>query len=299
MVTALRPLTATYESGVVSRFHRDAVDPGIGYQMGWADVDDFRFMDGDTAATLTEQTGLTLGSGVRLPGGTTLDVAYQLIEAATLDTRSDRSTTRRRWPDVRASLPALTLPQRTGIQRVSLSSGYVKNARETVFGGRGTQRRVQDDVQVPLDLSITWRGSLVTSYRGSFREGEARDPTGDTDRTQSSHRVSVASQFLPPGSLAARLDRPVRFALLVSYVAERDCRTTAARGGCVPFVDQIRRSLSLNIDTSVGGFEVGLLMSYDDRQSFVGQRTGSTQFQLGLFGELQFSAGMLPRVRGR
>jgi hypothetical protein len=109
----------------------------------------------------------------------------------------------------------------------------------------------------------------------------------------------VASQFLPPGSLATRLDRPVRFALLVSYVAERDCRTTAAREGCVPFVDQIRRSLSLNIDTSVGGFEVGLQMSYDDRQSFVGQRTGSTQFQLGLFGELQFSAGMLPMVPGR
>jgi hypothetical protein len=35
-------------------------------------------------------------------------------------------------------------------------------------------------------------------------------------------------------------------------------------------------------------------MSYDDRQSFVGQQTGSTQFQLGLFGQLQFSAGTLP-----
>jgi hypothetical protein len=256
-------------------------------------------MDGDTAATLTEQTGLTVGSGVRLPGGATVDVAYQLTEATTLDTRSDRSTTRRQWPNLRASLPALALPDFTGIQRVSLSSGYVKNARETVFGGRGAQRRVQDDVQVPLDLSITWRGSLVTSYRGSFRDGEAQDPTGDTDRTQSSHRVSVASQFLPPGSLAARLDRPVRVALLASYVADRDCRTTAAREACVPFVDQIRRILSLNIDTSVGGFEVGFLMRYDDRQSFVGQRTGSTQFQLGLWGELQFSAGMLPMVPGR
>ena len=36
-------------------------------------------------------------------------------------------------------------------------------------------------------------------------------------------------------------------------------------------------------------------MSYDDRQSFVGQRTGSTQFQLMLWGQLQFSAGMIPR----
>ena len=50
----------------------------------------------------------------------------------------------------------------------------------------------------------------------------------------------------------------------------------------------------MTLDTEVGGFEVGLQMSYDDRQSFVGQRTGSTQFQLGLFGQLEFSAGVLP-----
>ncbi len=63
---------------------------------------------------------------------------------------------------------------------------------------------------------------------------------------------------------------------------------------CVPFVDQITRTASLALDTSVGGFEFGLQLSYDDRQSFVGQRTGSTQFQVGLFGQLDFAAGSLP-----
>jgi len=104
----------------------------------------------------------------------------------------------------------------------------------------------------------------------------------------------MSSRFLPPGRWGERLDRPVAFTLQGGYVAERDCRSTASRNECVPFLDQIRRSLAMSLSTSVGGFEMGVQMSYDDRQSFVGQQTGSTQFQLGLFGQLQFSAGRLP-----
>lgn len=293
-VGAIRPLALTVQSGLVSRFHRDPVDPGWGYQFGWGEAEDFRFLQGDTAATLTDQSVWTLGSGLRFPRGGALDLAYQRSEISTLDTRSDRTTTQRRWPDVRASLPSVDMPGFTMMQRVSLSTGYAETVRETLYGGRGLQRRTQSDVQVPLDLSVTWRGTLVTAYRGSFRYGDAEDPTGLTERDQASHRVSVSSQFLPPGPWAQRLDRPVRFSFLAGYTAERDCRTTATRDDCVPFLDQVRRSLSMSMDTSVGGFEVGMQMSYDSRQSFVGQQNASTQFQLGVFGQLQFSAGVLP-----
>lgn len=291
---AFRPLSLTYQDGLVSRFHREAVDPGWDYQLGWGGTDDFRFLQGDTAATLTDQSVWTLGSGLRFPRGGVLDVAYQRSEISTLDTRSDRITTQRRWPDVRASLPSVGMPAFTMMQRVSLSTGYAETVRETLYGGRGLQRRTQSDVQVPLDFSVTWRGTLVTSYRGSFRYGDAEDPTGLTERDQASHRISVSSQFLPPGPWAQRLDRPVRFSFLAGYTSERDCRTTATKDACVPFLDQIRRSLSMSLDTSVGGFEVGMQMSYDSRQSFVGQHNASTQFQLGVFGQLQFSAGVLP-----
>jgi hypothetical protein len=223
-----------------------------------------------------------------------LDLAYEESDATTLDTRSDRRTTRKRWPDVRASLPSVSPPSWMRIERVTLSSGVVKNTRETVFGGRGLQRRVQDDLQIPVDLTVTWGGAMVTSYQGSFRDGEARDPTGDTDRKQERHRVSLTARVVPPGFLSRRLDRPLTVALLGSYTAERDCRTTTGGDECVPFVDQIRRSFSLQLGTSLGGFEVGLRMSYDGRQSFVGQKNASTQFQLGLIGQLQFSAGTLP-----
>jgi hypothetical protein len=294
LLGSVRPLSVSYQDGLVSRFHRDPVDPGLGYQLGWGDTDEFRFLAGDTAATLTDQASWRLGSGIRTSGGASVEVAYQRSEASTLDTRSDRTTTQRRWPDLRASLPPLTLPAFTLIQRVTLSGGYAATERETVYGGRGLQRRFESDVQVPLDLSVSWKGTLITTYRGSFRAGESEDPTGLTDRTQSSHRLSVSSQFLPPGRWASRLDRPVRFSLLAGYTAERDCRTTVTQEACVPFLDQIRRSLSMSLDTSVGGFEMGMQMSWDDRQSFVGQENGSSQFQLGVFGQLQFSAGVLP-----
>jgi hypothetical protein len=297
LIGGVRPLSLTYRSGLVSRFHRDPVDPGLGYQLGWGSTDDFRFLEGDTAATLTDQASWTLGSGVSMPGGGALELLYQRSEASTLDTRSDRTTTQRRWPDVRASLPPLTPPAFTLIRRVTLTGGYAATERETAYGGRGLQRRLQSDVQVPVDVSVTWRGTLVTTYRGSFRRGEAEDPTGLTERTQASHRVSVSSQFLPPGPWRARLDRPVRFSLLAGHTAERDCRTTVVQEACVPFLDQIRRSASVSLDTSVGGFELGVQMSWDDRRSFVGQQNGSSQFQLGVFGQLQFSAGVLPPPR--
>jgi hypothetical protein len=283
-----------YQDGLVSRFHREAVDPGAAYQLGFGSSDDFRFMDADTAATLTDRAAWTLGSGVRLPGGMAVDLAYQESEATTLDTRSDRLLTQRRWPDVRGSLPPLTLGGFLGIQRVGVSSGYARNDRAIVYGGLGEQERTQEDVQVPVELSVTWLGSLVTAYRGSFREGTAHDPTGDTDQTEASHRFSVSSQFLPPGAWGSRLDRPLKLTVLAGYTAERSCRTTMAGDRCVSFLDQIRRSLSVALDTSVRGMEVGVQASWDDRQSFVGQKTGSTQFQLGIFGQLQFSAGMFP-----
>jgi Motility related/secretion protein len=294
MVGSLKPLSATYQSGLVSRFERDPIDPGAGYQLGLGSADAFRVIGADTAATLTDQHSWTLTSGVRLSGGTDVDVGYQHSHGTTLDTRSDREATQDRWPDLRVSLPPIRLPSFTGVQTVAVSSGYVATSLETLYGGLGPQRRIQNDRQVPWDLSITWLGSLTTRYQGSYRDGQATDPTGDTEQLQVSHRFSVTSQIMPPGSLGKRLDRPVKLSVLAAYSEERDCRSTVVRPECVAFLDQLRRSLNLSLDTSVGGFEVGLQMSYDDRQSYVGVQTGSTQFQIGLFGQLTFSAGVLP-----
>lgn len=293
VLTAVRPFTAVYEDGITSRFNRDPVDPGFSYQFGFGGTRDFRVLDADTAAFLTDRWAWTLSSGLNLPGGLGVAVGYHRSSGVTLDTRADREIRQRRWPDVRVSLPSVSIGDAFGLQRVSFTSSVTRTTRETLFGGATAQRRFQKDLQLPVDVSLTWLGSLVTSYRATVRRGRGVDPTGDTQHEELTHRVSITAQLAPPGGLAKRLDRPVRFALLAGYAAERDCRATAAVRECVPFIDQLRRSLSLSLDTSIEGFEVGLQMSYDRRRSFVGQRTGSTQFQLGLFGQLRFSAGDL------
>jgi hypothetical protein len=54
---------------------------------------------------------------------------------------------------------------------------------------------------------------------------------------------------------------------------------------CIPFVDYLNRSVNLTLDTTLLPLEVGVHLTYTDRQSFVGRHEGSTQFQLGVFGQ--------------
>ncbi len=298
VTAAIQPLTVTYRDGISSSFERDPVAPGADYQLGWGGMDAFRLIEGDTAATLTDRASWTMRSGFRLPGGMGIDVGWEHVLSTTLDTRSDRSTREEHWPDVHATLPTLTFAKGSPIQRVSLSSGLVRTSLRTVYGGRALQERTEGNLQVPVQLSVTWLGSLVTSYVGNFHNGRGSDPTGDTEEHETTHRVAVTSIIAAPASVSKMLDRPIKLSLLAGYTAQRDCRSTASRPECVAFVDQLRRSLSLTLDTSVNGFEMGLEMSYDDRQSYIGQQTGSTQLRVGLYGQLQFSSGTFPAATG-
>ncbi|MDX1494848.1 MAG: hypothetical protein R3253_12345, partial [Longimicrobiales bacterium] len=291
---AFQPFTATYRDGITSRFNRDPIDPRLDYQFGLGGVDRYRFIGQDTAASLTDRSSWRLGSGLALPGGAGVRVSYQITDGTTLDTRSTRDILQRTWPEVQVTLPTLRPPGFTGMQALNLSAGIERTTREIEFGGRALQRRFDSDTRVPVDLSIQWIRTLVTTYRGAFRSGRGVDPTGRTQREQESHRVSVSSQLLPPSALARRLDRPVRLSFIGAYTSEVNCRITARGDECVDFVDQITRTASLSADTSAGGFEFGIQVSFDDRKSFVGQQTGSTQFQVGIFGQLDFAAGSLP-----
>ncbi|MEX2465370.1 MAG: hypothetical protein WD995_00585, partial [Gemmatimonadota bacterium] len=294
VLTSLRPMSADYRDGVTSRFSRESVDPAAGYQFGWVADERYRVIEGDTAATWTDRRSWTLGWGLNLPRGSSLQVGYGILDATTLDVRSDRQIDQRTWPNVQARLPSVGFPASTGIQTLTLSSGIQRIVRETEYGGVAIRRRVDEDVRVPFDLTVQWRGTLVTAYQGAVRSGLGSDPTGDTERDEVSHRFSVRSRWDPAGPLVGRIDRPLELSMLAGYVSERSCRITRTGEACVAFVDQIRRTVSVSLDTGIGDFAVGFQVSFDDRQSFVGQRTGSTQLQFGMFGQLEFSAGAVP-----
>ncbi len=300
MLRHLRPVSWTWQGGLFSRFNRDPVDPGLGYQFGWTGLGGYRVLDGDTAATLTDRSAHQVSWGV-LADHLGLDATYARTEVATLDTRADRTVRTETWPDLRASVDGLPAGDVLGgaLERISLSAG-IRRARRQLVYGQAAQRRLLDDRSVPLDLTLAWAGGLVTSYRAGFETGTGEDPTGDTERERTTHRLSVTSSFLPPFGLAARVSRPVRLSLLASYVAERECRVPVGRPECVAFVDQLNRALSMTLDSQVRSLEVGIQASYTDRQSYVGQRRGSTQFQLSVFGQFLLEAGAmgLPGLSG-
>ena len=284
IVGAIDPITVTYQDGVTSRFDRDPVDPQFSYRFGFADQDGFRVLGADTATTLTDRGGWTVQSRVRLPAAFQVGVNYRLTTANTLDTRSDRTLRQETWPDLNLSLPSLPLPEQVWIRRVSLSAGFQRIRQKTAFGGFGQQERSQRDERIPVEIALVWGGGVSTSYRGSFTSGKGGDPTGGTERTRENHTVSLTASMRPPSGWAARLTRPITMSALLQFASDQNCRTTATRAECVPFLDEVIRSLVFRVETAISRTDVRLQLSYTDRQSFVGLQSGSSQFQFGLFG---------------
>ena len=94
--------------------------------------------------------------------------------------------------------------------------------------------------------------------------------------------------------MATYLDRPVTASLLFRYAEESNCRLTVGQSECVPFLDEIIRSLNVQLDTAVRQMDLRLQLSFTDRHSFVGLKSGSTQFQFGLFGTFVIAGGGFP-----
>ena len=156
---------------------------------------------------------------------------------------------------------------------------------ESTFGGIGLQKRTREEKLIPLEVNATWMGEITTRYSGSLANGDGRDPTGDTRTERRSHTFVFSSVMEDPPLLGSRLEGPLRVSFGYQYASELDCRIPTGQTGCTSFVDYLNRSVNLSFDTVITPLQVGLNFTYTDRQSFVGRHEGSTQFQLGVFGE--------------
>ena len=286
--------------GLSSRFFRDPVSPGASYQLGWGDMDDFRFMNGDTASVLIGRRSWSGGTGVRLPLNLRVSGNYSDARTETVHTLSAMELRTRTWPDFRVALSEVELPEvaRLFLDSVSVSSGYRKNSLETSYGGLSVQRRRMEERQVPLEVSGTWLGQITTRYQGTFTDGTGADPTGDTETRRRSHAFFLSSSVSEPPFLGDRLDGPLRLSVSYQYSSELNCRVPAGLPDCVPFINFRNRSVNATLDTVILPFEVGLHLTYTNRRSFVGRRDGSTQFQLGLFGQFLFNSGTFAAPSG-
>lgn len=293
LLQAIDPIFVSRQGGLSARFFREAVNPGAGFQFGLGSRDALRFLDGDTASVFTGQTTWAGGTGIRLPLNLRVSGNFSDSRTQILHVRSDRELWTRSWPDIRVTLTQVELPESAKriIQSVSLSSGYRENLMETTYGGRGVQRRRNDEWQIPFEMNATWAGSLTTRYRGSVSSGEGEDPTGGTETRRQTHALLLSASVPEPPLLGERLDGPLQVSFQYQYSSELNCRVPQGQHQCVAFVDFLNRSVNLTLDTVITPMEVGLHLTYTNRRSFVGRHDGSNQFQLGLFGQFLFNSG--------
>jgi hypothetical protein len=179
------------------------------------------------------------------------------------------------------------------LQSWSFSTGYVKTLRATTLGVEYTRVRSQRERTVPIELRLTFAG-LAVSWIGSVTRGEGEDPTGFTRQRSMTQAIGVSGRVDSPALLRRTIPEPLRISFSYDYQEQRQSRLIASRielEDYTPFIDHMNRRVNLTVSSLIAQMDVGIQASYVDRRSFIGTRAGSSQFQLGLFGQFTMGAG--------
>lgn len=295
LLGAVEPLSLAYANGFSSRFNRDAVEPGAAYQLGWGRRDDFLRIGPDSASVFSHRRRVSMRGGVRLPGSVSLGLGYDRSAHKTLDARSDRDLVRRVWPDVQAAVADLPPPAFLAavLRRVSASSGYRRETRMRTFGAGSRQDRFREDREMPVAAALRFAAGLAVAYRGRVARGESADPTGDTRRRANAHSISASAPLRSPMRLFRMRGAPLLLTLNLAYADETECRVAVPGSPCVPVIDQLDRTASFSVDSSVRDFQLGIRLRYADRRSFVGQRARTARLQLHVYGRFALTPAAL------
>jgi hypothetical protein len=300
MLRPFQSVTLTWNSALASQFEREAFSPGFGYQLGLGDLSSFRAIGGDTASSATERDDLRANTNILLPLSANLGITYSHATTQGFDQRGGRrAQDQTGWPDVQVRWQNIPVPSMIDGVILAASAGarYERIERESVLGLRSPQVRGALEHRYTPDLRLTFAGGITASYTGSVIQGETIDPTGNGEQDGISHRLTVTGIFQPPGFMRAKLRNPITTSLSFIEDSQSRCRfrpQASAEDACIAFIDSRNRTLNLNLDTSLSDITVGVRINYTDRQSFVGTRTGSSQFQFALFGRFLFTSGEMP-----
>lgn len=310
LLRTLRPVDLTWTDGADSRYERERYGPGAWYHFGlWGHPEpgageDWGLGGQGIAAAARARRSFRARGGIGLPLRVQLDLTYQESGSDAFEAGGGRYLyMERSWPDLAVSWSDIPTPPllRTLVSHSTASVGYRRATNSGRIGAVGGTLRSGEETSIPLRLAVGLANGLSGSYTGLLGEGWVSDPTGATEQEVAQHSVQVAGAFRLPESWGEGSPPPLRVALSLSTHTRQQCRVSAAAGEdggsgeCVPFIDMVTRQLGLTVETIVSQLNVGFQMSYNDRKSFVGLRSGSSQFQLGLFGEFNFEAGNFAR----
>jgi hypothetical protein len=306
LLSGLQPITVRLNTALGSQFERETQRPGLGYQFALGDLESFRLLGIDSAITATETARLEARTGVKFSKNAQLDLTYSDVQLQSFDQRGGaRNQNDVTWPNLQLSWSELPLPSfiKTILPRVGGRLSFERVSKRHEFGSTISNHRGENEYRIPFSFNLLLPARVIASYTGTWSEGEKDDPTGDVETNGFTHTMTLSGTFKPPGSLAAKMDQPIRTQLSLSQNTSTQCRfrqvgMTADDTQCIPYIDFQNRTVNFTLDTYVSQMIVGLQMSYTGRQDYVGIRRGSSQFQLGLFGEFNLNVGQIPAAVG-
>jgi hypothetical protein len=301
LLSAIQPISFRINTALGSQFERETQGPGMGYQFGLGDLQAFRILGIDSAITATETGRREARTGVKFMKTAQVDLIYSDIELQSFDQRGgSRTQNDVTWPNVQLSWSELPLPAfvKTILPRVGGRISFERVQKRMDFGRSLTGDRGEEEYRVPFSFNLLLPARILATYTGTWIDGEKDDPTGDVQTDGFNHTVTFSGTFRPPAGMA-KMDQPIRTQLSLSQNTSMQCRfrqlgATADETQCIPYIDFRNRTFNFTLDTYVKEMIVGLQMSYTGRQDYVGVRRGSSQFQLGLFGEFNLNVGQLP-----
>lgn len=302
LLAAIQPISWRVNTALGSQFERETQRPGLAYQFALGDLERFRLLGIDSAITATETARTEARTGVKFLKTGQLDLIYSDVQLQSFDQRGGaRTQNDLTWPNLQLSWSELPLPGfvKSVFSRAGGRVSFERIQKRQEFGAVLLSTRGEEEYRVPFSLNLVLPARIIATYTGTWSSGDKDDPTGDVQTDGFNHTVTLAGTFKPPGSMASKMDQPIRTQLTLSQNTSTQCRFRQLSAGteetqCIPYIDFRNRTFNFTLDTYLKDMIVGLQMSYTGRQDYVGIRRGSSQFQLGLFGEFNLNVGRIP-----
>lgn len=291
----IRPIRITWSRSVSATYDRRELDPSFGDQLVLGGFDRLRvFTAADTAATAGERDRFSLRGGYQLPWNLLAEISYSNSETSTFTARSERTTEETEWPSVQLRWRNVPVPGpiRGTVRNLMLTGGWRELDRETstITG----QNQGSETITKSLSVTVVFVNGFNLSYQFDNSTNDRTDASGSSQADRNSHGFRGTGTILPPGFLSF-VKRPLRLSAEFTINGNTNCRSLGGSGfgleggiivveDCVPHLDQTTQNLSFTADSDFSDYSVGIQFLWVRRDSDVGTRLTSNQYNLNIFG---------------
>ncbi|HWC73754.1 MAG TPA: hypothetical protein VG454_07435, partial [Gemmatimonadales bacterium] len=302
LFTRIAPLDLAFGRQRGSSFNLATDLPGLGYRLGFGNMDAFRTVNGQLATSAVENKIFSAGSGLTLGLGLRATATFRQTDNVAWTLRSDEQVPLRShtqdWPSGQVGWTLTPSKQGVGkfIPRIAAQVTYRKSQTKveqpTFESGRSVVTHTTDEALNP-SLSLTLLGGLLVTTDWARAQGD-RLAAGSLFRSErNAQNTTLSFSFKPPGGGVGRWRSNIRTNAGYTVTANTTCLQSAAAAGCVPYVDSRQAQAQLTMDTDLpSNMGAGLQMAYvlnEERQT----NRKISQFVITAFVQLSTSVGQL------